>query len=75
MKTFEEFAKNYKKMRENTKMDLQDFDAVVKRHYEKYKNECFNEWLSQYDAEKINQGGIELYRKIFDAMTEYKEKE
>lgn len=70
MKTFKEFAKNYEKIRENTKMNLKDFDEVVKKHYEKYKNYKFNEWLSRYSADVINKGGIDLYRKIFDAMCE-----
>ena len=75
MKTFKEFAKNYEAIRANTKMDLKDFDEVVKRHYEKYKDYWFNVWLSEFDADAINQGGIELYRKIFDAMAEEAEKE
>lgn len=68
MKTFEEFKKNFAKIRENTKMDLNDFDNVVKRKYEEYKNARFNEWLSQYSADEINKSGIDIYRKIFDAM-------
>ena len=74
MKTFKEFAKNYEAIRANTKMDLKDFDEVVKRYYEKYKDYWFNVWLSEFDADAINQGGIELYRKIFDAMAEEAEK-
>lgn len=70
MKTFEEFSKLFEKARQFSKLDKDSFDNVVKKYYEKYKNDRFNEWLSQFSVEEVNKAGLDVYRKIFEAMDE-----
>lgn len=62
----------------NKKFEVKKIDEFMKgfsrekkeKYYQKYLDYKFNEWLSQYSADKINEEGFEIYRKIFDVMVE-----
>lgn len=68
MKLWEDFKKDFDKLKPYSKLSSKDFDEMVKRKYKELADKRFSIWLSQYSADYINNTGYDLLRNIFDAM-------